>query len=178
MPASFIPFLSYRTIRESFGFSPEQWAYMMGYQGLNAGGHIIKLESGTRIIHDTQVRLIELYLDGYRPQDWGWDGVSAFEPDPAIAAMTVATFDPYAGPLALPQAPPLPSITIRQLDKDQDALGWSDAQLVDALGIGFPLLDDLRDGIRTLRPTFARLMDAYRIGWLPRDWREPYQAVA
>ena len=47
-----------------------EMAHMLGYEGVQARSQAHHLETGRRDIRPAQRRLIEAYLDGYRPEDW------------------------------------------------------------------------------------------------------------
>lgn len=59
-----------REARETLGLTLEQMATMLGYQGRQVRQMQYDLESGRRDIRDPQRRLVEAYLQGYRPPDW------------------------------------------------------------------------------------------------------------
>lgn len=60
-----------KAARLRFGLTLEQMATMLGYQGAQRRQMQYDLETGRRPIREPQRRLIEAYLDGYRPRDWG-----------------------------------------------------------------------------------------------------------
>lgn len=59
--------------RKRLGLTLEQMADMLGYEGSQAKSQVHHLETGRRQIRPAQRRLIEAYLDGYRPDDWPGD---------------------------------------------------------------------------------------------------------
>ena len=56
--------------RDLFGLSLADMARMLGYEGEQARSQVHHLETGRREIRPAQRRLIEAYLNGYRPDDW------------------------------------------------------------------------------------------------------------
>lgn len=56
--------------RRKLGLSLSEFAYLLGYEGEGARGHMHNLESGKRILMPAQRRLVEAYLAGHRPKDW------------------------------------------------------------------------------------------------------------
>lgn len=56
--------------RRQLGLSLEQMALMLGYNGAQCRSQIHHLETGRREIRPAQRRLVDAYLDGYRPADW------------------------------------------------------------------------------------------------------------
>lgn len=56
--------------RHTLGLTLEQMAAMLGYKGRNLRAMGYDLESGRKDVREPQRRLIEAYLDGYRPPDW------------------------------------------------------------------------------------------------------------
>ena len=56
--------------RRRLGLTGEQLALMLGYEGEQSRSQVHHLETGRRSIRPAQQRLIEAYLDGYRPEDW------------------------------------------------------------------------------------------------------------
>lgn len=62
-----------KTARLRLGLTLEQMATMLGYQGAQRRQMQYDLEIGRRPIREPQRRLIEAYLEGYRPKDWGID---------------------------------------------------------------------------------------------------------
>lgn len=59
-----------RGARLSLGLTQEQMAAMLGYVGAHRRQMQHDLETGRREIRDPQRRLVNAYLDGYRPADW------------------------------------------------------------------------------------------------------------
>lgn len=53
--------------RQTLGLSGPQLAPLLGY---SAAPRIYELENGTRQPGGAVVRLLQAYLDGYRPKDW------------------------------------------------------------------------------------------------------------
>ena len=60
----------FKEARYKLGISLAQMAPMLGYDGAHASTQIRKMETGDRTIRDAQARLVQAYLDGYRPNDW------------------------------------------------------------------------------------------------------------
>lgn len=56
--------------RKRLGLSLEELAALLGYQGAHRRQMMYDLETGRRAIREPQRRLVEAYLDGYRPADW------------------------------------------------------------------------------------------------------------
>lgn len=59
--------------RISLGLSLAEMAALLGYQSENVRNLNTMqrdLENGSRSIREPQRRLVEAYLDGYRPKDW------------------------------------------------------------------------------------------------------------
>lgn len=56
--------------RRSLGLSLSQMARMLGYDGAHGAQQVRRMESGERAIRGAQARLLEAYVDGYRPDDW------------------------------------------------------------------------------------------------------------
>ena len=60
--------------RKRLGLTLTETAAMLGYEGENARSQVHHLETGRRPVRPAQARLIEAYLDGYRPKDWPNEG--------------------------------------------------------------------------------------------------------
>lgn len=56
--------------RERLGLTLEEMATMLGYLGAQRRQMQYDLETGRREIREPQRRLVEAYLNGYRPADW------------------------------------------------------------------------------------------------------------
>jgi len=56
--------------RRKLGLTLEAMATMLGYQGVQRRQMQYDLETGRKAIREPQRRLVEAYLDGYRPEDW------------------------------------------------------------------------------------------------------------
>ncbi len=52
------------------GLTLSQMAKMLGYEGKHGDRVVQHLLSGERTIRPAQARLMQAYLDGYRPKDW------------------------------------------------------------------------------------------------------------
>ena len=62
-----------RKARHELGLTSSQMARMLGYQSdksSNLNTMQRDLENGSRCIREPQRRLVEAYLEGYRPKDW------------------------------------------------------------------------------------------------------------
>lgn len=59
-----------KAARLRLGLTLEEMASMLGYQGENRRQMQYDLETERRPIREPQRRLIEAYLEGYRPSDW------------------------------------------------------------------------------------------------------------
>lgn len=59
-----------REARRKLGLSLEEMASMLGYDGEHRRQLMHRIEIGERALREPQRRLIEAYLDGYRPKDW------------------------------------------------------------------------------------------------------------
>ncbi len=66
-----------RDARRKLRLSHWDFATMLGYVGNCRRDMTYFLESGRRPLREPQRRLIEAYLDGYRPEDW--PNVSRFD---------------------------------------------------------------------------------------------------
>lgn len=60
--------------RQRLGLTLEQMASMLGYVGAHRRQMQYDLETGRREIREPQRRLIQAYLEGYRPNDWPREG--------------------------------------------------------------------------------------------------------
>jgi transcriptional regulator with XRE-family HTH domain len=56
-----------RDARKHLGLTQKQLAEVMGYAFMN---YISKVESGSRDMSEQGCKLLQAYLDGYRPKDW------------------------------------------------------------------------------------------------------------
>ena len=56
--------------RQALGLTLEQMATMLGYEGEHRRQLMYRIEQGERSIRAPQRRLVEAYMDGYRPKDW------------------------------------------------------------------------------------------------------------
>lgn len=59
-----------KAARHSLGLSLSEMAEMLGYQGNHARVQMDDLETGRRPLRGCQERLLQAYLEGYRPRDW------------------------------------------------------------------------------------------------------------
>lgn len=60
----------FQQARHRLGLTLEQMGRMLGYQGEHIRQQVHDLETGRRDIREPQRRLMEAYLEGYRPKDW------------------------------------------------------------------------------------------------------------
>jgi DNA-binding transcriptional regulator YiaG len=65
---------SVKRARKKLNLTLWEFATMLGYEGENRRSMGFDLESGRRPVREPQRRLIEAYLAGYRPPDWGNEG--------------------------------------------------------------------------------------------------------
>ena len=56
-----------RAARKHLGLTQSQFAEVMGYSHKT---YVSAMESDTRSMSDQGQRLLQAYLDGYRPKDW------------------------------------------------------------------------------------------------------------
>lgn len=56
--------------RKRLGLTLEQMAILLGYEGRQAKSQVHHMETGRRDIRHAQRRLLEAYINGYRPDDW------------------------------------------------------------------------------------------------------------
>jgi DNA-binding XRE family transcriptional regulator len=56
--------------RALLGLTQEQMGAMLGYQGAHIRQIIYEIETGRKPLMPCQRRLLEAYLEGYRPKDW------------------------------------------------------------------------------------------------------------
>lgn len=57
----------FRAARQRLGLSQEQLAFMLGYR---ARYTVSDIERGNKAPNGAAVRLLQAYLEGYRPADW------------------------------------------------------------------------------------------------------------
>lgn len=60
----------FQQARHRLGLTLEQMGRMLGYQGEHIRQQVHDLETGRRDIREPQRRLMQAYLEGYRPKDW------------------------------------------------------------------------------------------------------------
>lgn len=60
----------FQQARHRLGLTLDQMGRMLGYQGEHIRQQVHDLETGRRDIREPQRRLMEAYLEGYRPKDW------------------------------------------------------------------------------------------------------------
>lgn len=56
-----------KAARKQLGLTQTQLAEVMGYSD---NTHISRIESGPRDMSEQGCKLLQAYLDGYRPKDW------------------------------------------------------------------------------------------------------------
>jgi transcriptional regulator with XRE-family HTH domain len=56
--------------KELLGLTMEQLAEMLGYSGNHLTQQAYRVMKGNRRLRPPQARLLQAYLDGYRPADW------------------------------------------------------------------------------------------------------------
>lgn len=59
-----------KSARHKLGLTLSEMAPMLGYTGEHGAQQVRRMETGEREIRDAQRRLVQAYLDGYRPADW------------------------------------------------------------------------------------------------------------
>lgn len=59
--------------RHHLGLTLTQLGEMLGYQGRHVRVQMDDLETGRKPLRECQRRLLQAYLDGYRPEDWPID---------------------------------------------------------------------------------------------------------
>jgi hypothetical protein len=64
----------FQKARHRLGLTLEQMGRMLGYQGEHVRQQVHDLETGRRDIREPQRRLMQAYLEGYRPKDWPVEG--------------------------------------------------------------------------------------------------------
>lgn len=74
-----------REARDKLGLTQHQLGWLLGYEQASGRFMVSHLERGERDLQEAQRRLLQAYLDGYRPKDW-----------PAPAAKFVASLPPDA----------------------------------------------------------------------------------
>lgn len=68
-PATFSP-EEVKTARQNLGLNQWALATLLGYLGRQRRQMMQDLETGKKPFREPQRRLLEAYLDGYRPPDW------------------------------------------------------------------------------------------------------------
>jgi hypothetical protein len=59
-----------RQARHKLGLTLDQMAMVLGYEGVQRRQMMHDLETGRRRVREPQRRLVEAYINGYRPDDW------------------------------------------------------------------------------------------------------------
>jgi hypothetical protein len=57
-------------IIEGLGLDRAQFLHMMGIKSVNPRADVYKIRSGIKKLSAGQDRLLNAYLEGYRPKDW------------------------------------------------------------------------------------------------------------
>jgi len=83
----------FKNARIKLDLTREQFAWMLGYQGANAREQIVHMERGHKPIRAAIVRLVQAYLEGYRPGDWGAEGPDIDAHGVADNQKQIAVFD-------------------------------------------------------------------------------------
>ncbi len=60
----------FKKARHKLGLTLSKCAQLIGYTGAHAQQQVRRMETGEREIREAQQRLMQAYLDGYRPKDW------------------------------------------------------------------------------------------------------------
>ena len=60
----------FRAARLSLGLDVKEAAAMLGYSNATGGEHILRLERDRRAVTGPVIRLMRIYLSGFRPSDW------------------------------------------------------------------------------------------------------------
>jgi transcriptional regulator with XRE-family HTH domain len=60
----------FKEARQSLGLSLAECAELLGYEGDYSRQQVHRIETGERRLREAQRRLMQAYLEGYRPQDW------------------------------------------------------------------------------------------------------------
>lgn len=59
-----------KEVRLLLGLSQTQMGHMLGYQGNHVRQMVYEIEAGTKPLMPCQARLLQAYVDGWRPADW------------------------------------------------------------------------------------------------------------
>lgn len=59
-----------RKARLSLGLTQSEMGQMLGYQGSRTRQMVYEIEAGTKPLMPCQARLLQAYVDGWRPADW------------------------------------------------------------------------------------------------------------
>lgn len=62
--------LDAKEARLTLGLTQTQMGAMLGYQGQNVRQMVYEIEQGQKPLMPCQRRLLQAYVDGYRPKDW------------------------------------------------------------------------------------------------------------
>jgi transcriptional regulator with XRE-family HTH domain len=60
----------FKAARQSFGLTQAEFAKLVGYEGKRGSQVISDIERGRSALNETVSRLVQAYLDGWRPDDW------------------------------------------------------------------------------------------------------------
>lgn len=59
-----------REARQTLGLTQTQMGQMLGYQGSHVRQMVFEIEQGQKPLMPCQRRLLQAYVEGYRPKDW------------------------------------------------------------------------------------------------------------
>jgi len=59
-----------KQVRLRLGLTQSEMGAMLGYQGPHVRQMMNSIEAGRRALMPCQERLLQAYVDGYRPDDW------------------------------------------------------------------------------------------------------------
>lgn len=65
-----VPSIDPKETRLLLGLTQTQMGHMLGYKGKNVRQMVYEIESGDKPLMPCQARLLQAYVDGYRPEDW------------------------------------------------------------------------------------------------------------
>ena len=70
-----------RAARQFVGLPLSHMAVMLGYKGKYTRQMMHHIETGVKPLREPQRRLLQAYIDGYRPTDWPKDKASVRKSD-------------------------------------------------------------------------------------------------
>lgn len=62
--------LNAKEARLTLGLTQTQMGALLGYQGAHVRQMIFEIEQGSKPLMPCQRRLLQAYVEGYRPKDW------------------------------------------------------------------------------------------------------------